>query len=37
MGKPAQEVKKKQDFKSPVSKFWLGMCSISEKRRMSLD
>ncbi|KAH8588413.1 hypothetical protein B0O99DRAFT_361832 [Bisporella sp. PMI_857] len=28
MGKPAQEVKKKQDFKSPVSKFWLGLLAF---------
>jgi len=25
MGKPTQDVKKKQEFKSPVSPFWLGM------------
>jgi len=24
-GKPASEIKKKQDFKSPISPFWLGM------------
>jgi len=27
MGKPTQDVKKKQEFKSPVSPFWLGMFS----------
>jgi len=24
-GKPASEIKKKQDFKSPISPFWLGV------------
>ncbi|KAG9243619.1 hypothetical protein BJ878DRAFT_423194, partial [Calycina marina] len=25
MGKPTAEIKKKQEFKSPVSPFWLGV------------
>jgi len=25
MGKPASEIKKKQDFKSPISPIWLGV------------
>jgi len=25
MGKPTQDIKKKQEFKSPVSPFWLGV------------
>jgi hypothetical protein len=27
-GKPASEIKKKEDFKSPISPLWLGMLSF---------
>ncbi|TVY64175.1 hypothetical protein LSUE1_G008158, partial [Lachnellula suecica] len=27
-GKPASEIKKKQDFKSPISPFWLGILAF---------
>lgn len=33
MGKPASAIKKKEEFKSPISPLWLGMfyvlCSVS--------
>jgi hypothetical protein len=28
-GKPQSEIKKKQEFKSPISPLYLGMCSVS--------
>ena len=30
-GKPASEIKKKQDFKSPISPLWLGTFSLMKQ------